>query len=83
MEANSSLVLMLPTQGDFAAGLRTQPSVSRIRGSFATGVLRSAEPRSQRHGDFAAGIRARVHSAVAHHGDFAGGLRAAESPSAA
>jgi hypothetical protein len=83
MEANSSSVLMLPTQGDFATGVRTQPDVLRFRGAFAAGMTRSTKPLPQRHGDFAAGIRARMHDVVAHHGDFALGLRVAESPATA
>ncbi len=84
MEANSSSVLMLPLQGDFASGLRTKSDAVRIRGNFATGVTNRPEALIPRHhGDFAAGIRARLqhhHHPALPFGDFAIGLRTDPAP---
>jgi hypothetical protein len=82
MEAYSSTpertrASLLPLEGDFAGGMRRDPSEQAIRGDFATGVRGTTEPLPRHHGDFAAGIRARLQTAVVP-GDFALGLRAAD-----
>jgi hypothetical protein len=85
MEANTSMVKMLPVQGDYAAGLRTQPETLGGRGSFATGMSGStASLVRHHHGDFAAGIRSHLlHLHLHRRGDFAVGMRVGESPAAA
>jgi hypothetical protein len=84
MEANTSTVMMLPLQGDYATGVRAKPEALRVRGNFATSTSRSA-PMVRHHGDFAAGLRSHLHLHLhLHHpGDFARGLRVGESPAAA
>jgi hypothetical protein len=78
MEANTSTVMMLPLQGDYAAGVRTKPEALRVRGNFATSMSGSS-PLARHHGDFAAGLRSHLHLHLHHPGDFARGLRAGES----
>jgi hypothetical protein len=67
-----------PLQGDFAAGMRTDPSELGVRRDFATGARGTTAPLSRHAGDFAAGLRSRLHDVVAP-GDFALGLRTADA----
>jgi hypothetical protein len=60
-------------QGDFAAGLRTQPLEDCTHGSFATGVARALSLRARPIGDFASGVRSPGPLAI---GDFATGMAA-------
>jgi len=85
MEANTSMVMMLPLQGDYAAGARTKPEACGARGTFATGMSGSTAPLVRHHGDFAAGIRSHLHLHLHHgvQGDFASRVRIAESPASA
>jgi hypothetical protein len=61
-------------QGDFAAGLRTQPLDDCTHGSFATGVARALLFAGRPIGDFAGGVRPRSRPRVI--GDFATGMTA-------
>ncbi len=79
MEAHSSSAVSLRLQGDFAAGLRTNPEAVIVRGSFGTGMSGTARPHATHHGDFAGGIRAHLHHHAVPLGDFAVGLRAQPS----
>ena len=67
----------LPLQGDFATGMRMDPSELGVRGDFGTGVRGTTAPLSRHAGDFAVGLRSRLHDVVAP-GDFALGLRTAD-----
>jgi hypothetical protein len=82
MEANSSLVVSTPVQGDFAAGVRTKPGTRTARGDFATGMRSIGTAAARHHGDFASGLRSRLHR-VTRPGDFAIGLRTGKSPAGA
>jgi len=82
MEANSSLVVFTPVQGDFAMGVRTTPVTQAARGDFATGMRGAARPVARHHGDFASGLRSQLHR-VTGPGDFAIGLRTGKSPAGA
>jgi hypothetical protein len=61
-------------QGDFAAGLRTQPLDYCTHGSFATGVARALLLGARPRGDFAGGVRSPGGPRVI--GDFATGMTA-------
>jgi hypothetical protein len=61
-------------QGDFAAGLRTQPLEDCIQGSFATGVTQTLLLGGRPIGDFAGGVRSPSRPRVI--GDFATGMAA-------
>ncbi len=83
MEANTSMVMMLPLQGDYAAGVRTQEQARGARGTFATGMTGSAVRPVRHHGDFAAGIRSHLHLHHGVPGDFASRVTVAQSPASA
>jgi len=78
MEANSSLVVSVRVQGDFAAGLRTKSPTPSARGDFATGMRGVGGPAARHHGDFALGLRSQLHRVTAP-GDFAIGLRTGDA----
>jgi len=59
-------------QGDFAAGLRTQPLEDCTHGSFATGVARALLLGGRPIGDFAGGVRSLARPRMT--GDFATGM---------
>jgi hypothetical protein len=61
-------------QGDFAAGLRTQPLEDCTHGSFATGVARALLLGGRPLGAFAGGVRSPSRPGVI--GDFATGMTA-------
>jgi hypothetical protein len=61
-------------QGDFAAGLRTQPLEDCTHGSFATGVAQTLLLGGRPIGDFAGGVRSPDRPRVT--GDFATGMAA-------
>jgi hypothetical protein len=61
-------------QGDFAAGLRTQPLEDCTQGSFATGVAQTLLLGGRPIGDFAGGVRSPSRPRVI--GDFATGMAA-------
>lgn len=82
MEANTSTVMTVPLQGDYATGVRTKPEAPSVRGNFATSMSGSSS-LVRHHGDFAAGLRSHLHVRHHHPGDFARGLRVGESPAAA
>jgi hypothetical protein len=84
MDEHASTVMLLPSQGDYAAGARTSPEARVVRGTFATGQNAAGAPRLRHHGDFAAGLRLHLHMhRHAAPGDFASGLRVGESPTVA
>ena len=64
-------------QGDFAAGLRTQPLDNCAHGSFATGVARVLLFGGRPIGDFAGGVRSPGGLRVI--GDFAMGMTALDN----
>ena len=82
METNSSSVVPMLVQGDFATGVRTKPETLAARGDFATGMRGVARPAARHHGDFASGLRSRLHRGTAP-GDFAIGLRTGGSTAGA
>jgi hypothetical protein len=61
MDEHASTVMLLPSQGDYAAGARTSPEARVVRGTFATGQNAAGAPRLRHHGDFAAGLRLHLH----------------------
>ena len=61
-------------QGDFAAGLRTQPLEDCTHGSFATGVAQTLLLGGRPIGDFAGGVRSPGRPRVTR--DFATGMTA-------
>lgn len=83
MESNTSTVMMLPLQGDYAAGVRTKPEARGARGTFATGMNGSTTPLVRHHGDFAAGVRSHLHLHHGVPGDFASRASVVASPASA
>ena len=76
-EASAEIVRLDWThEGDFAAGVRTQPAARLVLGDFATG-LRCAQ-NLMVVGDFASGLRA-LPDVISGRGDFASGQRGQSS----
>ena len=63
-----------PTQGDFAAGLRSRVRSTAEYGTFATGMSRPLARAARTAGNFATGTR--MHATALATGDFATGTRA-------